>query len=72
MPVSGNELGFTKTKHTSKIKDIVYVNKSDCFKPIKCQCCPYIETSQFICCANELTGFYMRVTLALNELNTFY
>ena len=33
--------------------------------PIKCQCCPYVETSQLICCANELTGFYMRVTLAL-------
>ena len=27
----------------------------------KCQCYPY--------CANQLTGFYMRVTLALNELN---
>ena len=39
------------------------------FKPSKYQCCPHIETSQLICCANQLTGFYMRATLALNELN---
>ena len=34
----------------------------------KCQCCPHIETSQLICCANQLTGFYMRATLAFNGL----
>ena len=28
----------------------------------------YIETSQSICTANQLTGFYMRATLALNGL----
>ena len=27
--------------------------------PIKRQCCPHIETSQLICTANQLTGFYM-------------
>ena len=27
-----------------------------------------IETSRLISCANQLTGFYMRVTLALNGL----
>ena len=35
------------------------------------KCCPHIETSQLICCANQanqLTGFYMRATLALNGL----
>ena len=37
--------------------------------PIKCQCCPRIETSQLICTANQLTGFYMRATLALNRLS---
>ena len=37
-------------------------------KPIKCQCCPHIENSQLICFANQLTGFYMRATLALNGL----
>ena len=28
----------------------------------------YIETSQLICKTNQLTGFYMMVTLAFNEL----
>ena len=37
--------------------------------PIKCQCCPHIETSQLICCAIQLTGFYMRATLIFNGLN---
>ena len=37
--------------------------------PIKCQCCPHIETNQFICTANQLTGFYMRERLAFNGLN---
>ena len=32
--------------------------------PIKCQCCPHIETT-----ANQLTGFYIRATLALNGLS---
>ena len=36
--------------------------------PIKCQCCPHKETSQLICIASQLTGFYMRATLALNGL----
>ena len=36
--------------------------------PIKCQCSPHIETSQLICFANQLTGCYMRATLALNGL----
>ena len=37
-------------------------------QPIKCQCCPHIETRQLICTANQLTGFYMWVTQALNGL----
>ena len=36
---------------------------------IKCQCCPHKETTQLICCTNQLTGFYMRATLALSGLN---
>ena len=35
---------------------------------IKYQCCPHIETSQLICPPNQLTGFYIRATLALNGL----
>ena len=34
--------------------------------PIKCQCCCHIETSQLICCANQLTYFYMRTKLSFN------
>ena len=33
-----------------------------------CQCYPLIETSQLICIANQLTGFYMTATLALHKL----
>ena len=35
---------------------------------IKRQSYHYIETSQVICRANQLTGFYMMATLAPNEL----
>ena len=35
---------------------------------MKCQCCPHIETSLLICCANQLTGFYTRTTLAFDGL----
>ena len=28
-------------------------------QPNKCHCCPHIETTQLICQANQLTGFYM-------------
>ena len=37
--------------------------------PIKCQCCPDIETSQLICTANQLTDFHMKAIQALNGLN---
>ena len=40
-------------------------------QPVKCQCCPHIETSQMIFTANQLTGFYMRATPAPNGLSTF-
>ena len=36
--------------------------------PIKWQFCSHIETSQLICCANQLSGFHMRATLAINGL----
>ena len=39
-------------------------------QPIKCQCCPHVENSQLICCANQLTGFYRRATLTLKGLST--
>ena len=33
--------------------------------PEQCQCSHHIETSQLICRANQLTGFYMMETLAV-------
>ena len=33
---------------------------------------PYIETSQLICSANQLTSFYMIRTLVVKELMTKY
>ena len=36
---------------------------------IKRQSWHHIETSQLICRANQLTGFYMMPTLTFNELN---
>ena len=38
-------------------------------RPIKRQSCPHIETTQLICTAIHLTGFYMSATLAFNRLN---
>ena len=38
-------------------------------EPLKCQRCPHIDTSQLMCSANQLTGFYMRTTLALDGLS---
>ena len=42
------------------------VKKNKCLfdYPIKCLCCPHIETSHLICFVNQLTGFYMRAALA--------
>ena len=38
---------------------------------VKRQSCHHIETSQLICRANYLTGFYTMTTLEFNELNRF-
>ena len=40
--------------------------------PIKCQCCPHIESSQLICYANQLIGFYIRAALAFNTESNYY
>ena len=36
---------------------------------VKWKCCLHIETSQLVCCANQLTGFYWKATLAFNGLS---
>ena len=64
-----NQCDLTHNRNNRK----VYINESLSWvlsiSPIKCQCCPHIETRQLICTANQLTDFYMRATLALNGLS---
>ena len=56
--------GNVSLKNLNFVKDCPFL-----IKPIKkCQCCPHIETNQLICCPSQLTGFYIRETLALNGL----
>ena len=56
--------GNVSLKNLNLVKDCPFL-----IKPIKkYQCCPHIETNQLICCPTQLTGFYMRETLALNRL----
>ena len=43
---------------------IIYIS------PLNASVCCHIETSQLICCANQLTGFYMRATLTFNGLTS--
>ena len=43
-------------------------NVSITIQLVKRQSCHHTETSQLICRANKLTGFYMTATLAFNEL----
>ena len=38
--------------------------------PLSASVFHHIETSQLICCANQLSGFYLGKTLALNVLKT--
>ena len=65
---------YTLEKHQENLNlgnSREYVALREIFlEPIKCQFCPHIETSPLICTANQLTGFYIRATLALNGLNT--
>ena len=45
--------------------DFKYREKGSYFNPLSAQRCPHIESDGI---ANQLTGFYMRATLALNGL----
>ena len=37
--------------------------------PLNASVCPHIETSQLVCTTNQLTGCYMKATLAFNGLS---
>ena len=56
--VSVYEFNFLNTAQKIKIS----------INSFKRQSCHHIETSQLVCRANQLTGFYMMATLAFNEL----
>ena len=47
---------------------MVITVEENLLKAVKHLCCPHIETSQLICTANQLTGFYMRATKHKNIL----
>ena len=55
-----NQTGQTRRRKETCIK---FIN------PLNASVDPHIETSQLICTANQLTGFYMRATLACNGLS---
>ena len=48
--------------------EMSFDNLINYIKPLSASVALIIETSQLICWANQLTGFYMRATLALNGL----
>ena len=50
-----------------KSKNIPHSTWDFVYQLIKYQCYPHIETSQLICCANQLTSFYRTATLAFDE-----
>ena len=49
---------------------IKHYSNSDKSYSLTYLCCPHKETSQLICCANQLTSFYMGATLVFNGLIT--
>ena len=49
--------------------EVLEIGGIDRTKLIKRQSYHHIETSQLICSADQLTGFYIMTALAFNELN---
>ena len=58
-PIKQNVLIVTNQNEVANIRN-----------SLKGQSLHHIETSELICSGNQLTGFYMMATLALNEFNT--
>ena len=44
-----------RLKRYSRSQYLIWLNT---YWHIKCQCCPHLETSQLICTADQLSGFY--------------
>ena len=64
--LKGNALVKQFVISETKLKK--YDQESLVLSPINCKCCPDTETGQLICHANQLIGFYMRVTLVISGL----
>ena len=62
-----NKTMLEKNK-ANKIEKKQEIRKLQCHKPFNDQCSYHIETSQLICRANQLTGFYMMGTLVVEGL----
>ena len=60
LPSKGNFMSTKVSPFLLSSDENSDIDKLD--KPIKCQCCPHIETS------HQLTGFYMGATLVLDVL----
>ena len=56
----------SRVKNILKCFSFVILRLRMSWKLIFVTCLHYIETSQLICTANQLTGFYMMRTLVLN------
>ena len=61
------KMNSEKYQGTTVSKDVF--SKVAVIKPIKCQCCPHIETSQLICYAKSIDCICMRAILAFNGLS---
>ena len=59
-------LNDLKDKFSDKLRENI---SNDSLNPLNANVALNIETSQLICTANQLSGFYMRATLSFNGLN---
>ena len=50
------------------MKANIFLNFLNLYEPFNDQCSHHIETSQLICSASQLTGFYMMGTLVIKGL----
>ena len=64
---------FLEGERESDFNSVSFLVKIHCLKPFNGQYPSHIETSQLICTANQLIGFYIRGTLIyLNYHSSIY
>ena len=64
-------MNYRVTKSSFLNYDALHTQESTRNNLLKGQSCQHIGTSQLICSANQLTGFYTIATLALDKLIIF-